>query len=243
MSNNNGSSADIDSHISKKYEIRRRLGKVSIPQIPKYHHRSQKNHQISPKISIDGAKTEAPNSTRHAHNKTDQPHLDDHRAPMAWSGKPRTGNLPQLWLWRRSLMPFATELTLSARSGNFSCFWPVLQKIIISGKLSFWKSLGATRTSSSCWTCTGLPTTRTSTSSSSSWRPTSTTWSRRATSSRASTDNTSCTSCSRWIFSQIFVFKLDLFLILVMPRQLSSYTPAMWFTATRNLQISSSTHK
>ena len=28
MSNNNGSSADIDSHISKKYEIRRRLGKV-----------------------------------------------------------------------------------------------------------------------------------------------------------------------------------------------------------------------
>ena len=98
MSNNNGSSADIDSHISKKYEIRRRLGKVSIPQISKYHHRSQKNHQISPKISIDGAKTEAPNSTRHAHNKTDQPHLDDHRAPMAWSGKPRTANLPQLWL-------------------------------------------------------------------------------------------------------------------------------------------------
>ena len=30
MSNNNGSSADIDSHISKKYEIRRRLGKVTI---------------------------------------------------------------------------------------------------------------------------------------------------------------------------------------------------------------------
>ena len=30
MSNNNGSSADIDSHISKKYEIRRRLGKVRI---------------------------------------------------------------------------------------------------------------------------------------------------------------------------------------------------------------------
>ena len=30
MSNNNGSSADIDSHISKKYEIRRRLGKVII---------------------------------------------------------------------------------------------------------------------------------------------------------------------------------------------------------------------
>ena len=51
MSNNNGSSADIDSHISKKYEIRRRLGKVSIPQIPKYHHRSQKNHQIPPNIT------------------------------------------------------------------------------------------------------------------------------------------------------------------------------------------------
>ena len=30
MSNNNGSSADIDSHISKKYEIRRRLGKVRV---------------------------------------------------------------------------------------------------------------------------------------------------------------------------------------------------------------------
>ena len=30
MSNNNGSSADIDSHISKKYEIRRRLGKVIV---------------------------------------------------------------------------------------------------------------------------------------------------------------------------------------------------------------------
>ena len=30
MSNNNATSADIDSHISKKYEIRRRLGKVAI---------------------------------------------------------------------------------------------------------------------------------------------------------------------------------------------------------------------
>jgi mitogen-activated protein kinase 15 len=27
MSNNNATSADVDSHISKKYEIRRRLGK------------------------------------------------------------------------------------------------------------------------------------------------------------------------------------------------------------------------
>ena len=44
-------------------------------------------------------------------------------------------------------------------------------------------------------------------------------------------------------FLKYFVFKLNLFLILVMARQLSSYTPAMWFTATRNLQISSSTHK
>ena len=55
MSNNNGSSADIDSHISKKYEIRRRLGKVSIPQIPKYHHRSQKITKYQTSCSRQGA--------------------------------------------------------------------------------------------------------------------------------------------------------------------------------------------
>ena len=180
------------------------------PNITTDHKNFTTYHQISPKISIDSAKTEASNSTHPAHNKTVQPYLVHHRAPMAWSGKPRTGNLPQLWLWRRSLMPFATELTLNARSGSISCFWSTLEKIIITGKSSFWKSLGATQTSSSCWTCTGRPTTRTSTSSSSSWRPTSTTWSRRATSSRASTDSTSCTSCSRWIFSQFFCLQVRL---------------------------------
>ena len=46
MSNNNGSSADIDSHISKKYEIRRRLGKVRIKIIEIELFLLKKNYEV-----------------------------------------------------------------------------------------------------------------------------------------------------------------------------------------------------
>ena len=79
-----------------------------------------------------------------------------------------------------------------------------LKKLSPAGKLSFWKSLGATQTSSNSWMSIGRRMTKTSTWCLSSWRRTCTMWSRRGTSWRGSTDSTSCISYSRWRICQLY---------------------------------------
>ena len=159
-------------------------------------------------------------------------------------GKQLTANLPRLLPWRKFLMPFATEQTLSEHSGEISTF---PEKTFSCREIVFLKEFGSHPNIIQLLNV------------------------HRAANDKdlylvfefMETDlhhvikkgNILKGIHRQYIMYQLFKVKNlpnflqyepSLFVTLttsITVRQPSSYTLAMWFTATRNLQISSSTHK